>query len=134
MEIERLKRQRRKNVQEQNALVEDRVRQTAMHWRSNPLPGALKRLGLERGIDWDRAVILQLGLDHPGEPSIFGVLLDRSGTFISFEMDTDVDHVTLIELYEWKDISLEQNISLRNKGFGVGFGALALKVLHELNG
>jgi len=66
-------------------------------------------------------------------PRLFGMLLTPEETFISFEIDTDKDHVSVELVEEWRDVTSEQNLSLNNAGTGAGFGALAVQVLLEIN-
>lgn len=134
MDVERLKRKRCKNVQEQNEILAHLIRQVAVFWRTHSLPVALRELGVEKGIVWENSVILELELDGPGMPSVCGKLLSQSERFIEFELDTDDNHTKVVEVYEWADVTANQNLSMHNRGVGAAYGALAVNVLHELNG
>lgn len=127
-------RYRQLNVQQQNALVEDSIRREAMHWRQNPLPEALKVSGLERGIQWERSIIIDLDIDFPGEPRLIGLLLTQDERFIDFEIDTDAAHEVVASVEVWEDVTTAQNTNRRNRGIGAGRGAIAIKVLQSLNG
>lgn len=37
------------------------------------------------------------------------------------------------EVYQWLDITANQNLGEHNRGIGVGDGALAIQLLHALN-
>ena len=128
-----LPRHRRLNVQEQNALVEDAIRSEATHWRLNPLPEALRVTGLERGVQWEKSIVVDLDIDFPGMPRLFGLLLTQDERFIDFAIDTDETHAVVESVETWKDVTAAQNTSLRNRGFGAGPGAIAIKVLRALN-
>ena len=78
-------RPRQLNVQQQNALVEKSIRDSARYWRDQPLPVALKIYGEERGVVWDRSIVLDLDVDFPGMPRLFGLLLTQDERFIGFE-------------------------------------------------
>jgi hypothetical protein len=124
---------RRRNVQQQNTIVENGIRRTASYWRLNGVPEALKIVGLEHGISWSKSIVVDLDIDFPGMPSLSGLLLTQDEKFIDFEVDTDKSHARLKKVECWNDVSEEQNTNFHNRGIGAGRGALALKVLRELN-
>jgi len=93
------------------------------------VPPTLANVGVERGIEWGRSIVIELGIDFPGMPSIFGQLVTQDQRFIAFEIDT-TDEVRVVQ---WKDITSVQNFNEHNRGTGVGRGALALRVLRELS-
>jgi hypothetical protein len=128
-----LPRHRRLNVQEQNAQMEDSIRNEATHWRLNPLPEALRMTGLERGVRWEKSIVLGLDINFPGMPRLFGLLLTQDERFIDFAIDTDETHRVVKSLSTWEDVTAAQNAGLRNRGFGAGHGAIAIKVLRALN-
>ena len=66
-------------------------------------------------------------------PRLFGVLLTSSERFIEFEIETDESHSTIELVEAWRDVTEGQNLNAHNRGIGIGAGALAIKVLHELN-
>lgn len=121
---------RKMNVQQQNAWTESSLRNGAIYWRRHGVPAALALTGENQGVQWHRSIILSLDIDFPGMPTLFGMLLSQDQRFIAFEVDA-ADGEVLLE--RWEDITHEQNFSQHNKGTGVGFGALALKVHSELN-
>jgi hypothetical protein len=124
---------RQLNVQQQNAIVANGIRRTASYWRLNGVPEALKIAGLERGVNWNKSIVVDLDIDFPGMPSLFGLLLTQDEKFINFEIDTDESHKRLRKVECWNDVSEKQNTNFHNQGIGAGRGALALKVLRELN-
>ena len=135
MDIERLKRKRQKNVQEQNRLSKERLRSEAIYYRQHPesVPDALVRYAEQQDIDWGRSIIFNLGINEPGDSTVFGQLLTQDQAFIEFDMDLTDDFQHITHLYQWQDITAEQNLSHHNRGTGIGNGALALAVLAELN-
>ncbi|MBI3728286.1 MAG: hypothetical protein HY254_08120 [Burkholderiales bacterium] len=131
-DIERLRKKRQRNVQEQNSLVEYGLRTEAIYWREHALPKALRDEGLARGVDWDNSIILDLVRDFPGMPRLYGLLLSQDETFISFEIDTDKLHENIIDVEEWSDCSSMQNLNTHNRGTGMGWGAQAILIRREL--
>lgn len=126
-------RRRQHNVQEQNDAVEKSIQASAVHWRTQGVPEALKVCGEARGVDWLKSIVVELDIDFPGMPRLFGVLLSQDERFIHFEIDTDPDHRRIERIEMWEDVTDEQNMSTHNRGVGVGRGALALRVLRSLN-
>lgn len=116
------------NVQQQNAHTEDAVRKEATYWRAHGVPAELARIGEARGIQWERSIILRLLIDFPGEPTFSGNLVTQDRRFIAFEIDATNE----VRVERWEDITGILNFNEHNKGIGVGYGALALKVLSEL--
>lgn len=104
-----------------------------MYWRQHSPPKALLDYAASQGVDCGRAIFLRLDIDFPGMPRLFGTLLTPEEKFISFEIDTDKNHVSVELVEEWRDVTSEQNLSLSNSGIGVGYGALAVQVLREMN-
>ena len=97
------------------------------------MPSALIEVASSRGVDCSKAIVLKLEIDFPGMPRLFGMLLTKSERFIEFEIETDESH-SLVELVEsWRDVTEGQNLGEHNRGIGVGQGALAIKVLREVN-
>ena len=73
--------------------------------------------------------MVSLDLDFPGMPSLWGVLLTQDERFIRFEIDTDPS----VKVYQWEDVTATQNLSEHNRGTGIGDGALAIRILRDLN-
>jgi hypothetical protein len=120
------------NVQQQNARMEELLRRQAIYWR-HAWPPALLAFATERGVDPANSIVVELDIDFPGMPRLFGVLLTQTERFIKFEIDTDEHHWVVVEVETWSDVTERQNLSRHNRGIGVGEGALAIKVLRELN-
>lgn len=93
------------------------------------MPPTLASLGEERGINWGRSIGIELGIDFPGMPGISGELVTQDHRFIAFEIDTTDE----VRVEQWEEITSLQNFNEHNRGIGVGRGALALRVLRELN-
>lgn len=117
------------NVQQQNAHTEDAVRAEATYWKVHGAPAELARIGKARGVQWDRSIILRLLIDFPGMPTFCGNLVTQDQRFIAFEIDA----TDKVRVEQWKDITGTLNFNEHNKGIGVGYGALAVKVFRELS-
>ncbi|WP_095100756.1 hypothetical protein [Pseudomonas sp. Irchel 3A5] len=132
MDIERLLKKRQLNVQEQNALVAHRLKGVAKSWLELGVPIALARYGESQGVDWSKTIVLELDVDFPGMPSLFGLLLTQTDEFIAFEMDTDSTHQHVESVDQWENVSADQDYAISKRGTGKGFAAIALQVRREL--
>lgn len=124
---------RQLSVQQQNSTTEEGIRRSALYWRSLQLPKALVEVATVRGVDCESAMMLNLEVDFPGMPRLFGTLVTVEGRFFYFEIETDKSHSQVEGVEVWRDSTDEQDFGLHNPGTGVGAGALALKVLREVN-
>lgn len=132
MDIDRLLKKRQLNVQEQNALVAHRIMLTAKFWLARGIPLALKSHGESKGIKWSETVVLDLEIDFPGMPNLYGLLLTHAERFIAFEIDTDSTHGHVESVIQWEDVSANQDYAPRKRGTGKGFAAIALQMRREL--
>jgi hypothetical protein len=121
------------NVQDQNKLTEEAIRNCAFYWRKTGIPKALKEYAELNGVHWPKSIILKLEIDFPGMASLFGLLLNQDKKFLRFKLNTDKHHLIVESLEEWMDVTSKQNLNTSNRGIGSGYGALAVKVLQELN-
>lgn len=103
-----------------------------MYWRKHEIPAALRELGEQKGVNWQASIVVDLEIDFPGMPQLFGLLVTGDERFIRFAIDTDDTHQNVESIDEWIDVTHQQNLSLHNPGIGSGFGALAIKILREL--
>lgn len=132
MEIDRLLKRRQLNVQEQNAVTAHRLTETARFWRDAAIPVALARFGERQGIDWSETVVLDLEVDFPGMPRLYGLILDQTERFIAFQIDTDSDHQHVEFVSQWENVSAHQNHTVSQRGTGKGFAVIALQVRREV--
>ena len=132
MNIEKLKGQRRHNVQEQNAITEHGIFSEAAYWRKNGLPKGLVNVIENHDVNVEKCIVLNYQQDFPGCSSDGGFIVTEDGRFIEFDIDLSDDRERLIELYLWDEFIPEINKSKR--GIGATWGYLALKVLGVLNG
>lgn len=124
---------RQLSVQQQNSTTEECIRRSALYWRGRQLPLALIEVASMRGVDCKSAILLKLEIDFPSMPNLFGTLVTAEGKFFDFEIETDKTHSKAERVEAWSDSTGEQDFGLHNPGTGVGAGALALKVLREVN-
>ncbi|WP_202371314.1 hypothetical protein [Pseudomonas sp. MWU318] len=132
MDIDCLLKKRQLNVQEQNALVAHTLMVTAKAWLARGVPLALKNYGESKGVRWSETVVLDLEVDFPGMPRLYGLLLTHAERFIEFEIDTDSTHRYVESVSQWEDVSANQDYASRKRGTGKGFAAIALQVRREL--
>lgn len=121
-------------MQEQIAVVAYKIAQTASFWREQGVPVSLARYAERHGICWSTTIILELNIDFPGMPRLFGLLLTQTERFIAFELDTDITHHELKAVDRWEDVSAQQDYSVTKKGIQKGYAAIALEVRRELAG
>ena len=133
MNVEKLKNQRRLNVQEQNLVKKDSILKEAKYWRNNGVPEPLKKVFKENKIELDESIILEYEQNFPGLSTDEGIVLTPKGKFYEFDADLNNDRTELIELYSFTDISNRFEIDEYKKGIGKTYGFLALEVLNELN-
>lgn len=137
MDIERVRRKRQKNVQEQTLLRREALLRTATFYRTNPdrIPLALRQYALGQAIDWDRSIFLELNPNTCGGYWVSGVLLTQEHRFIEFDLPTNEDHSALDDSAKviWLDVSARTSVSRHLRGTGVSEGALALDIQSALN-
>ncbi|MFG6458308.1 hypothetical protein [Roseateles sp. BYS96W] len=108
---------RQKNVQQQNLQVENRIRSEAVHWRENKIPAALQEVGERKGVDWSAVIVVDLDIDFPGMPQLFGLLVTAEERFIRFAIHTDDAHQTVESVDEWIDVTNQQNLRAANETY-----------------
>ncbi len=62
-------------------------------------------------------------------PTFCGNLVTQDQRFIAFEIDVTDE----VRVAQWEDVTGTLNFNEHNKGIGIGYGALALKILRELS-
>jgi asparagine synthetase B (glutamine-hydrolysing) len=133
MDIEKLKRKRQLNVQEQNALMKHRILEEASYWRTNGIPIGLQNALKDKGINTEKSIYLDYMQDFPGISTDEGIVLTQDGEFYNFDLDLNASRTELIEFYEWENITSKIEVNEHKPGTGATWGFLALKVIAELN-
>ena len=131
--IEKLKNQRRLNVQEQIAVRKDSILKEAKYWRDNGVPEPLRKVFTENGIEIEKSIMIEYEQDFPGISTDEGMILTEKGKFYEFDVDLNKDRTELIELYSFVDVSDRFEIEEYRKGIGKTYGFIAMEVLNELN-
>jgi len=131
--IDKLKNQRRLNVQEQNILIKDGILKSAKYWRVKGIPKPLRQVFEKKGIDFSSLIILDYEKDVFGGSTDEGIFLTVDKVFYEFDADLNADETELIELYVLRDVSHRYEINEHQKGIGKTYGFMALEVLNELN-
>ncbi|UQY34331.1 hypothetical protein K8U54_21900 [Pseudomonas fulva] len=137
MDIERVRRKRQKNVQEQTLLRREALLRTATFYRNNPdrIPLALRQYARGQAIDWDRSIFMELNPNIYGGYWVSGMLLTQEHRFIEFDLPTNEDHSALDGSAKviWLDVSARICTSRHLRGTGISEGALALEIQAALN-
>ena len=118
-----------RNVQQQNDKSEHSIRRRVAYWKEHGVPEALTLVGSAQGIDWNRSIVVHLEVDFPGMPELFGTLVTQDQRFIAFEIASS----DRIQVERWEDVTAAQDFNHHNRGTGLGWGALVLKVFQETN-
>lgn len=134
LDIHRLLKKRQLNVQERIAVTAHSIAKTATFWCDHDIPASLAKYAESQGIYWSETIILEMDIDFPGMPRLFGLLLTQTERFIAFEIDTDSTHCEVLTVDRWEDVSAEQDYSVSRRGVKKGYAAIALEVRRELLG
>ena len=134
MDLNKLRAQRRLNVQEQLVLKKHNILLEAKYWRENGISEGLKSIFTVHQIDFETSILLEYSQDYPGISTDVGIILTAQKRFFEFDADLSPDRKTVIQLYSWKDVSDNFETENNKKGSGKTYGLLAIEVLNELNG
>ena len=133
MDIDQLKKKRQLNVQEQNALLKDKLLNEAGHWRKNGIPPGLESILLAKWIDPNSSILLEYEQNFPGCSTDEGIILTKENRFFEFDIDLTSERENVIEVYRFEEITEDYEISEHRPGTGATWGYLAIQVLSELN-
>jgi hypothetical protein len=127
---------RQRNVQQQNELSFEHMLARSEHFRARGVPIAAKDFLATQGIDINTSVIVQAmdGYICGFSFGLGGILLTKDQRFFSFELETNPELTEVVFVHDFTEITAQQNMSCRNKGASMGFGALAVAVLRKLDG
>ena len=132
-DVNRLKLQRRLNVQEQNILTKANLYSLALCWRASAFPTPILQLFEKNSIDINTSIVLKYNQNFPGLSSEVGTLLTINKQFFSFEVDLTNDKKELLELVSFQEVTHRFEINSQKKGIGKTYGFIAIEVLNELN-
>lgn len=133
MNIDKLKRKRQLSVQEQNALLKDRISKAAHYWRNNGIPKGLAEILGSKRINLKTCILLEYSQDFPGCSIDEGIIVTEDEKFFEFELDLTKDRQHVIDFWAWKDLTMETEVTEHKRGTGKTWGYLALEVLQEMN-
>ena len=132
MDIETLKRKRKKSVQDQNAISKHQIL-TAVQWwaNGNKLPKLIESMAEKEGIS-RRSAILVEATSGPVccEHSYSGCFLSNNREFWSYNLDLNADETEIEHLKHWGKVDIEVN--QYQKGTGKSFGFLCIEILNEI--
>ena len=135
-DISRLKKKRRKNVQEQNAITKDEIYSFAQEFReNNRFPKALLECFKDYGINIDTAILTWHDRMPFGGPTwaYRGNWLTEDYQFYSYEIYLDPKDKFVTEIEEFKNITSDVEVNERKAGIGKTGGWLSIEVLNEIN-
>lgn len=132
MDIDKLRRKRQLNVEEQNFLMRQRLLQCALAYRRR-----------EPGLAWIEAVLIQSGIDpYKGalfkstsvpcggdEESAYAEWVGEDGQFYLLEATVRRHTSELITIDSCRNVTSSTSISAHEPGIGKSVGRLALEVL-----
>lgn len=99
------------------------------HWRQNPLPGALRTVGEGKGIHWGTSIVVNLKIDFPGMPQLFGLLVTQDERFVSFELTTDATHEVIGKVCKTRSTASAE-LAVRSGAVHWATGDLARREAH----
>jgi len=134
MDINSLHRKRQKNVQEQNFLDRELIRQVAEWWEEgNKLPNPIEEKAKVIGIKRETAILVERGVFPECCPNHhYGCFLKREGVFWAFSIVLNQKEDEIIEIEEWHESNIEVNGHV--KGIGKTWGFLCHEILREIKG
>lgn len=133
MDIEKLKKKRQLNVEEQNAVMKHGILREALYWRNNGIPLGLRTALESKGINTEKSIYLNYDQDFPGVSTDEGTVITPNGEFYKFKVDLGNSRSELVEFYSWENITVNTEIQEHRAGTGATWGFMALQVLAKLN-
>lgn len=127
-EINRLKKKRQLNVQEQIVLRKNYIKSSAEFWRKNGLPKCIQNTLIEKKITVDKIMVFEYNEDYDYDNIIdefeenesFYIdsltIITEDKKFIELEVELNKNRTLLIELNFWKDVTEKYEISEHKKG------------------
>jgi len=133
MDIDRIKRQKRKNVQEQNTVLRDSIAQSARWFRDSPGEFAwLIDLLQERDLAPERGLLVNIHIIPEQEGDLWrGLWLSGEEKFYAFDVMRSREDGSVLEVEEWKDATESFPKTAHARGTGKSGAFLALEILRE---
>ena len=127
--------QRRKNVQEQNAVQKHFMREHALNFRNSPSRYIwLYKSLVEKGIDVQNGLLLSLNscIEEGPVEEFDAIWATYENRFYKVSVVLEYGTQNLIEVEEFSDITSDIEFNAHKKGTGKSFGILALELINEL--
>ena len=127
--------QRRKNVQEQNAVTKHFMHERALDFRNSPSKYIwLYKFLIEKGFDIQNGLLLSLNTCIEEGPTLEcdAIWATYENRFYNISVVLKYGTQDIIEIEEFGDISDNIEFNAHKKGTGKSFGILALELLNEL--
>lgn len=134
MEIERLRKKRQLNVQEQNALAREKIVQCASAYRNRePHLVWVGQALLQKGVDPEAGILAQASSVPCGgrEEAGYATWVSVDCRFFAIEATISMETHALISVDSFQDVTDGTTIDSHQKGQGKSFGYLALEILAE---
>jgi hypothetical protein len=135
MDIERLRKKRQLNVQEQNALAKEKIFKCALAYRDGePRLVWMRRALLQKGVDPESGMLAQASSVPCGgrEEAAYAMWVGADSRFFSIEATISMDTHMLISVDSFLDVTNGTTLDGHQKGQGKSFGCLALEVFNEI--
>ncbi|WP_223788541.1 hypothetical protein [Marinicella meishanensis] len=133
MDIEKLKRKRQKNVQEQIILKKHQIHQESVYWRRTGVAEPVRIILEDKGINPDTSIFIRYDINFPGMASDSGIVLTADHEFFEFELDLNQARTQLMSIDWWQRITEDLEVTNHKPGTGSTKWYLATEVLDELN-
>jgi len=137
MDQEKLKKKKQLNVQEQNTLEKNNIRECALAFRmGNPRVAWVRHALSAATLNPDDGILLSATTVPCGgyEETAYAEWLAKDRQFYTIEATTSLGESTLISLDLVKNVTESTDVSRHVRGKGMSFGCLAIEVLKELKG
>ncbi len=134
MDIEHLKNKRQKNVQEQNALLKNKIENLVVSYAENPNDyDWLISILHEHKLDPSDGVLVELAccFDQGPVENCDGLWLTSNKRFFSFEVELQYKTNKLQVLESWVEVTDIVEVNKHGHGTGKTFGYLAIEVLEN---
>ena len=133
MDIQRVKRKKRKNVQEQNAVLRDNIIQCARWFQDSPDEFAwLIDILQKRGLSAKKGLLVNIHVIPEQEGDAWrGFWLTREQRFYEFYVMRSRNDDSVLEVEEWNDVTESFPATAHARGTGKSWTFLALELMKE---
>lgn len=118
-------------MQEQNALTKHAIQREASYWRAHNLTRLLTPFCIEKNIDINRVLLIDLHSCYQYPQQYEGILLTAEQRFYQIEVELDAAETKILTIYNWQDVTENITVNAHQRGTGASWGWLALEVWRE---